>query len=82
MSNKTMKLSLELPLGNTSVVDVDELQIVAEDGRSLYYISMNKNGELEISTGMSAKHLGTVRDVNLVVLPKASNHIVLDRPIK
>lgn len=60
--------------------DVEQIRIMGDDGRSLYYLSLTDDGELEISTGMAAKQDGKVKDTALIVKPKASNAILLTRP--
>lgn len=76
---------MNIQLGNKISSDenhegIDEIKVMADDGRVLYYISMTNDGELEVSTGAAAKFDGKVKDTTLTILPKGSNRILLTRP--
>jgi len=54
------------------------IEILAEDGRTLFTLTLTDDG-LEVSAGITCKHGGLVRTSALVMHPKASNCILIDR---
>lgn len=56
------------------------LQIIADDGRTLWDISFTKDGLLRVSAGHVCKHKGVMLDDHLLIRPNASNSIHLERP--
>lgn len=80
MRHMTVQLSDAFNSADNENEDIDEIKIMAEDGRVLYYISMTDDGELEVSTGAAAMFNGKIKDTTLTILPKANNRILLTRP--
>lgn len=54
------------------------LEIVGDDGRSLYTLKL-KDGQLEVQVGGVVKHGGLVLDDKLGVLPIARNCVLITR---
>ena len=67
--------------GDTSEVEMPSggLEIIADDGRTLFDIHLLKDGTLEVSSGMTCKHKGFILDSGLMVIPKASNDVLIAR---
>lgn len=59
------------------------LEIIAEDGRTLFCISFRAGepGQIEISTGSFCKHEGAMLDTGILVKPIASNVVAVRRNI-
>ncbi len=49
------------------------LEVVADDGRTLFSVRLAKDGTLEVSGGNFCKHAGLVLEESLSVIPRASN---------
>lgn len=59
---------------------ISELDIIADDGKTLFNLRLNDIGELEISTGGSVvKHNKTMLDSKLVISPVSGNSINISR---
>ena len=44
------------------------IEIIADDGRALYTLTLNDEGDLEVSTGGTVKHSGCILDTAICVL--------------
>lgn len=80
MRDMTVQLSESCNNADNEHESVDEIKVMAEDGRVLYYISMTDEGELEVSTGAAAMQDGKIKDTMLQIRPKANNRILIARP--
>ena len=56
------------------------IDIIADDGRSLFSISLNKDGTLRVSAGHCCKHQGVLLDDVMILKPIASNCVTVARP--
>lgn len=59
----------------------DSVEIIADDGRTLLCVTMQKDGSLRIHAGMVCTHDGKLLDDRLDIRPIASNTIEITRPI-
>lgn len=68
--------------GDDSTVEMPSggLEIVAEDGRTLFNIRLTPDGVIDISGGSFCKHEGHVFDDRLIIEPRASNTVKIRRP--
>jgi hypothetical protein len=57
------------------------VEIIADDGRTLLCITMQKDGSLRIHAGHVCKHGGKLLDDRMDIRPIASNVIEIARPI-
>ena len=57
------------------------LEIVADDGRTLFYLRVAKDGSLEVSGGDFCKHDGLVLEERISVLPRASNVVYIRKEL-
>jgi len=57
----------------------NELQILADDGNTLFEISM-VDGGIEIDSGLVCKHENKILDTGLRIIPRASNVFRVKRP--
>lgn len=55
------------------------LDIIAEDGRTLFNIELRNDGTLRVDAGHRCKHLGVVFDDIIQVTPISSNAIRVSR---
>ncbi len=55
------------------------IQIIADDGRSLFDIRLSKEGHIEVSSGHFCKHAGKVLDDYMRIEPRACNLIYIHR---
>lgn len=62
----------------TQVMPSGGLEIVGDDGQSLYTLKL-KDGQLEIQVGGVVKHGGLVMDDKISVLPIARNCVLIAR---
>lgn len=62
-------------------IEVHEIDIIADDGRTLFTISCNQGGQLEISTNMCVKHNDLMFDSAISITPIASNRINVMRKV-
>lgn len=70
------------PLSNKEVhpeINVNMLDIIADDGRTLYTIILREDGEMEISTGGCVKQNDVILDSNLEISPNSANMITMSR---
>jgi len=67
--------------GDDTVYDMPSggVEILADDGETLICVSFGRDGEIDISSGGSCKHRGVVLDKTLIIIPRATNSIVLKR---
>lgn len=67
----------------TIAMQGDEIQIMGQDGRSLYNLRICDNGTLEVSTHITAKAKGSnaILDTSLNIMPKAYNSVTVQRQI-
>lgn len=56
------------------------LDIIAEDGRSLFSIRELEGGVVEIHSGCVTKHGGVLLDDRMYVIPRSSNQVFIQRP--
>lgn len=49
------------------------LDIIADDGRALLSLSLNKDGSIHVSAAGHCKHNGQVLDESILVQPRATN---------
>jgi hypothetical protein len=56
------------------------LEIIADDGRTLYSINLNKDGSLRVSVDMVCKHGDVVLDDRPLISPWAANCFNVIRP--
>ena len=56
------------------------LDIISEDGRTLFVITLNKDGSIRVSAGHVCKHLGILLDDGLQIKPLAGNVVTISRP--
>lgn len=62
------------------VVEFDDaISIVGDDGRSIFDISINEDGALDVRTGMTCKHNDKILDMSLSIKPNASNVVKIVR---
>ena len=68
--------------GDTTVhtMPSGSLDIIADDGRCLFGITLNKDGTLRVDAGQVCKHHGIFLDDSLQIAPIACNVIHLVRP--
>lgn len=57
------------------------LQIVADDGRTLFEINLKSDGSIRIGAGTHCAHRGDFLDDTLIVKPEAANVVVISRPV-
>ena len=57
------------------------LDIIAEDGRTLYSLSLREGGRLEISGHSTCKHEGVILDQYFTIKPGAANRITLVKEV-
>lgn len=57
------------------------VQIIADDGRTLFDITLNKDGTIRVGAGHVCKHNGELLDDRILIHPIASNCVNLVRPI-
>lgn len=65
--------------GDDSVIEMPSggLEIVGEDGRSMFSMRLTKDGVLELSGGNLCRHGGKLLDERISVEPRASNLIYI-----
>jgi hypothetical protein len=56
------------------------LEIIADDGRPLYCINLNKDGSLHVSVNMVCKHGGVLLDDRPMIALRAANCFDVVRP--
>lgn len=56
------------------------LDIISDDGRRLFGISLEKDGSIRVDAGHGCKHGGSVYDDILTVKPVAANVVLIQRP--
>lgn len=68
--------------GDKTVHDMpsDTVDIIADDGRTLFDVTLNKDGTIRVSAGSTCKHLGVILNDSLRINPMATNCIILSRP--
>lgn len=59
--------------------DVNNIDIIADDGRDLYSIVGSKSGIIDIDANITAKHDGEMLDTALLVSPVSRNRIQIER---
>ncbi len=64
----------ELPSGS--------LEIIAEDGKTLFSIQLTKEGTIKVRGGHDCQHNGATLDDTLIIKPVACNVVELQRPIR
>lgn len=60
-------------------IEHDSLCIMADDGRELFTISLEKDGSIEVCAASVVKHNDTILDNLLSINPRASNTITVFR---
>lgn len=60
-------------------LNTDEIDIIADDGKTLYSIQLKKDGSLNIGTVGFCKQDGKILDTTLNMMAKASNTIIIFR---
>lgn len=67
--------------GNKEVITMDSgsLDIIADDGRTLYSINLTKEGHLEIDFGTICKFNGLLLDDRGCIIPRAANCFTVQR---
>lgn len=55
------------------------LQIIADDGRTMFTVRLAKEGHIEVSGGSFCKHGGKILDDLLIVEPRACNLVYVRR---
>lgn len=58
-----------------------EVEIIADDGRTLLCIRLEKDGTLDVSAGVFCKHGGNLLDDRLEIRPRACNRVTIRRSI-
>ena len=58
----------------------NSLDIIADDGRTLFGITLNKDGTIRLDTGHVCKHQGILLDDQIQLRPIASNAVLVLRP--
>lgn len=59
----------------------DALEIIADDGRPLFRIQLEDNGEIEIGAIWVCKHGENLLCDRIEIHPRACNRVVIRRPI-
>jgi len=62
----------------TQKMDSGSLDVVADDGRTLFSVSL-KDGQLEVRSGGFCNHAGVVLDDKLFVVPRYANQVFIAR---
>lgn len=65
--------------GDKSFIELNGIEIIADDGRELFSIEMDKSGWVDIHCSGFCKHNGKVYDDKVLVSPRASNWIEIKR---
>lgn len=55
------------------------LEVIGDDGIASFTIHITKTGGIYVSTGSFCKHAGRLLDRGLVLKPRASNSVFIDR---
>lgn len=55
------------------------LDIIADDGKTLFGIRLEKDGTIQINAGHFCKHHGVILDDSIKVTPISSNRIIVER---
>lgn len=68
--------------GDSNIIEMPSngLEIVADDGRTLFRINLNKDGSIDVDTGMLCKHSGKLLDTGMTIRPRATNIVKIERP--
>jgi len=64
--------TVEMPSGG--------LEIIADDGRTLFSLRLTPEGVLDLSAGSFCKHEGKIFDDRLLIAPRSSNCVTVRRP--
>lgn len=56
------------------------LEIISDDGRTLFCIELQKDGSLRVDSGSFCKHNGRLLEDRIQVMPRAANVIEVSRP--
>ena len=62
-------------------IESNSLDILAEDGRPLFSITLNKDGGIDVHTYMVCKHNDIMLDTGLQLLPKSTNTVTINRKL-
>lgn len=81
MSLAKMKIVQTYDKQGQSISDTQSIDIVADDGGTLFTLSVSEEGVLEIATSGAVKHNGKVLDTGILIVPKCSNVIKVQREI-
>jgi len=66
------KTEYEMPSGS--------LDIIADDGRTLFGISLEKDGSIRVDSGSHCKHGGIGFEDTIQIIPRATNVVTVSRP--
>ena len=61
------------------VIENNSIDILADDGRTLYSLELNEDGQLTVSTSSTVKVNEKILDSQVIVKPKASNVVKISR---
>ncbi len=67
------KTEYEMPSGG--------LDIIADDGRTLFSIRQQADGSIEVHSGSFAKHNGKLLHDRLEIRPRSANNVIIFRPL-
>lgn len=66
---------------NTTHDYLNGIEIIADDGRPLFSISLLEDGSIEVSTNMVVKHNGVMLEDDMHIVPKSVCRVVIKREI-
>jgi hypothetical protein len=76
-----MNLQVETFGEEAKTFTAQEINIMGDDGRSAYSITMSEDGVLEVSSGSSSVKIngGPMKDAGLIIEPTACNVVKVSR---